>query len=133
MTEPKSKMVLIVEDDESVRQLLQHFLSNEGFLTELAGTVKEARRRLASGSPDLIVLDLMLPGGSGFEIIRELQNDDRPRIPIIVITGRFTDPNNEEMIRLESNVAEFLKKPVHYPHFVSLVHRILKTKSPKAA
>ena len=106
------KLVLVVDDDEGVRELMQFLVTREGFRVELAGDGEEALRRVEALSPDLILLDLMLPRYGGFELLRQLQASGLARIPIIVVTGRYTDRTTAEMIRQESNVVEFLEKPV---------------------
>lgn len=138
MTEPKAKaeratrekVVMIVDDDDSVRELLEYVVKKEGFSVVKAVDGEEALRKIESLPPDLILLDLMLPRYGGYEVLRRLQNGETARIPIIVITGRYTERTTTEMIRQESNVVEFLEKPIKTNVLASLLHRILQTESP---
>jgi CheY-like chemotaxis protein len=120
------KLVLVVDDDEGVRELMQFLVTREGFRVELAGDGEEALRRVEALSPDLILLDLMLPRYGGFELLRQLQASGLARIPIIVVTGRYTDRSTAEMIRQESNVVEFLEKPVKPQVLSQALSRVLR-------
>lgn len=120
------KLVLVVDDDEGVRELMQYLVTREGFRVELAGDGEEALRRVEALSPDLILLDLMLPRYGGFELLRQLQASGLARIPIIVVTGRYTDHSTAEMIRQESNVVEFLEKPVKPQVLSQALSRVLR-------
>ena len=72
----------------------------------------------------------MLPKFGGFEILRELQNDETVNIPIVIITGRYTDRSTSEMIKQEPNVKDFVEKPVKPQALAAIVHKILKTQPP---
>lgn len=67
--------LLVVEDDPSIRNILVDYLRDEGYVVEAAGSIREARDRIAAARPDLILLDLMLPGQSGWDFLRERGND----------------------------------------------------------
>ena len=69
----------------------------------------------------------MLPKFGGFEILRELQGDETGTIPIVIITGRYTDRSTSEMIKQEPNVRDFIEKPVKPQVLTSLVHKLLHT------
>jgi len=124
---PADKLILIVDDDDSVRDLLEFVIKKEGFRIEKAADGQEALDKARSASPDLILLDLMLPKFGGFEILRELQGDDTGGIPIIIITGRYTDRSTSDMIKQEPNVKDFIEKPVKPQILTALVHKILRT------
>ena len=132
-TAPSERRVLVVDDDDSVREVLEHVMKAEGFRVEGAVDGIEAKAKVLSQRPDLIILDLMMPGMSGFEFIRHLQVEGLASIAVVVITGRYTDPSTEQMIRFEPNVVDFLKKPVKYVELALLIHRILKTQRPPGA
>ena len=123
---PADKLILIVDDDDSVRELLEFLVKKEGFKTETAEDGQQALDQARKHEPDLILLDLMLPKFGGFEIVRELQVDEGD-IPIIIITGRYTDRSTSDMIKLESNVKDFIEKPVKPPVLTALIHKILST------
>ena len=124
---PAEKLVLIVDDDESVRELLEFIVKKEGFRIEKAADGEEALTKARAVNPDLILLDLMLPKYGGFEILRELQTDETSGIPIVIITGRYTDRSTSDMIKQEPNVREFIEKPVKPQILTSLLHKLLRT------
>lgn len=121
----------MVDDDESILDLMEHVIKREGFRTERAADGNEALKKVESLSPDLILLDMMLPGKGGYEVVRELQATDAARTPIIVITGRNIDRKNMEMMRHEPNVREFMQKPIRPPMLATTIHSILQTRPPE--
>ncbi len=127
---PADKLVLIVDDDESVRDLIEFIVKKEGFRVEKAADGEEALSKARSVNPDLILLDLMLPKFGGFEILRELQSDETGTIPIVIITGRYTDRSTSDMIKQEPNVKDFLEKPLKPQVLSILLHKLLKTQPP---
>jgi DNA-binding response OmpR family regulator len=122
------KLVLIVDDDDSVRELLEFVVKKEGFRVVTAADGEEGLRKIQELLPHLVILDLMLPKYGGFEILRALQNGATAVIPIIVVTGRYSDRSTTEMIRQESNVVDFMEKPIKPPVLAMNLHRILKTR-----
>ena len=127
LSKSSEKLVLIVDDDESVRDLLEFIVKKEGFRVEKACDGQEAIEKAKKLFPDLILLDLMLPRYGGFEILRELQGDETAKIPIIIITGKYTDRSTSDMIKQEINVVEFIEKPVKTNVLAAILHKILKT------
>ncbi|MBI5242006.1 MAG: response regulator [Elusimicrobia bacterium] len=127
------KLVMIVDDDESVRDLLEFVVKKEGFRVETAADGEEGLNKIQSMLPDLILLDLMLPRYGGFEVPRQLQGGGTAKIPIIIITGRYTDRTTAEMIRQESNVMDFMEKPLKPAVLAMSLHKILKTRPPEVS
>ena len=125
--QPAEKLVLMVDDDESLLDLMEHVVKKEGFRTERAADGPEALRKAQALNPDVLVLDMMLPGLGGYEVIRQLQAVGQGDVPIIVVTGRQMDPAAVQLIRQEPNVKEFLSKPVRPAALVSALHLILGT------
>lgn len=125
---PKDKLILIVDDDEGSLSLLKKTVDFEGFRVETAMSGREALRAVENNSPDLILLDLMLPGQGGLEIVHELQAAGAGSIPVIIVTARQAERNMVEMLRSESNVVEFMQKPVKPVVLGSFLHRRLKTR-----
>ncbi|MBI4061014.1 MAG: response regulator [Elusimicrobia bacterium] len=121
------KLVLLVDDDESLLDLLDHVVKKEGFRTERAADGQEALAKVSALDPDAIVLDFMLPGMGGYEVLRELQSRGCGHIPIIVVTGRAMDAKSVEMVRQEQNVKDFLQKPVRPAMLAAALHRMLGT------
>ncbi|HBL18394.1 MAG: hypothetical protein A2X36_14510 [Elusimicrobia bacterium GWA2_69_24] len=131
LADPSTKRVLIVDDDESILDLLEHLVKREGFQVDRASDGAEALRKVEAVTPDLIILDFMLPGMGGFEVVKELQMGDARGTPIVVITGRRIDRQTVEMIRQEANVREYLEKPVRPAMLGALLHRLLQTRPPE--
>ncbi|OGS40651.1 MAG: hypothetical protein A2506_12470 [Elusimicrobia bacterium RIFOXYD12_FULL_66_9] len=127
---PSDKMVLLVDDDESLLDLMSHVVKKEGFRIDRAVDGAEALKKVAALGPDLLILDMMLPGMGGYEVVREMQSRGFGAVPVVIVTGRQMDRQSIDLIRQESNVAEFMEKPVRPVALVSLIHRILKTQPP---
>jgi len=125
---PEEKLILIVEDDESVWDLLYYIVRREGFKTEKASDGKEALDKARTLHPQLMLLDLMLPKCGGFEIARELQEGDTSNIPIVIVSSRSLDRSTLEMLKQEPNVKDFLEKPVKSQVLAALLHTLLKTR-----
>lgn len=130
LANPAEKLVLLVDDDESLLDLMEHVVKKEGFRTDRASDGTEALRKVDALQPDLVILDFMLPGMGGYEVLRELQATGNGQIPIIVITGRHMDRKQVEMVRLEHNVREFMEKPLRPAIMATTIHNILKTRPP---
>jgi DNA-binding response OmpR family regulator len=124
MAEPR--LVLVVDDDEGIRELLSILIKKEGWRVESAEDGAEGERKALELKPDLIVLDLMLPRYGGFELLKNLQKTELSKTPIVVVTGRYTDRSTSEMIRQESNVVELMEKPVMAARFIQTLQRILR-------
>lgn len=130
MTSEPGKLVIVVDDDEGVREVLAFLIRKQGHRVELSADGEDAARKTEALRPDLLVLDLMLPRYGGFELLRHLQMGELAKVPIIVVTGRYTDRSTAELIRQESNVVELLEKPVEPKRFVSVVQRVLAPGQP---
>lgn len=124
---PSEKLVLLVDDDVSLLDLMEHVVKKEGFRTDRATDGLEAVRKAKALNPDIMILDMMLPSMGGYEILRELQAAGYGEIPIVVVTGRHMDAQGVELIRLESNVKEFMEKPVRPMKIIAALHRLLGT------
>jgi CheY-like chemotaxis protein len=132
MTDPAGKLVLLVDDDESLLDLMDHVVKKEGFRTDRAMDGQEALAKVEALNPDAVVLDFMLPGMGGYEALRELQSRGYGSIPIVVVTGRAMDTKSIDAVRQEPNVKDFLQKPVRPAMLTAALHRILGT-APKGA
>jgi DNA-binding response OmpR family regulator len=135
MPEPdeKAKLVLIIDDDEGIREILTFMVKKEGYRVEGAVDGEEGVQKAERLRPDLILLDLMMPRYGGFEVLRQLQGSDLSRIPIVIVTGRYTDRSTAEMILQESNVVDFLEKPLKPNVFVATLDRLLKPRASETA
>lgn len=122
MPEPGYR-VLVIDDDESLRELFELAMEKEGFQVAAAEDGFKGLAKVAAFQPHLIVLDLMMPNLSGFEVIHRLQKS-APAIPVIIITG-YSDQANEQLLRQEPNVLDFVKKPIVYAELAALARKLL--------
>jgi len=80
--------ILVVEDDPRLRERLARYLAGEGFRVTAAGNAAEARTQLRVINPDLMVLDVMMPGESGLDLTQSLRADQNHDLPILLLTAR---------------------------------------------
>lgn len=100
--------LLVVDDDERLRALLQRFLTEEGFRVTSAADAAAARRALGSFAFDLIVMDLMMPGESGLELTESLRREGT-EVPILMLTARGAP--DDRVAGFEHGVDDYLAKP----------------------
>lgn len=106
-----SAKILIVDDEERNRKLLDVFVKADGYLTILTDNGKDGLVRAAAERPDLVLLDLMMPGMDGFEVVRWLKDDPLTQaIPVIVVSALDDVASHRRM--LASGADEFINKPV---------------------
>lgn len=97
---PNAARILVVDDDEGVHQMLEQQLSDQGYLVDSATSGQEALERAARARPDLIILDLMMPGMTGFEVAERLRTQaSTARIPIVVFTAKDLTAADRERLR----------------------------------
>ena len=97
------KNILIIEDDAFLKDLESKKLASTGYKISTAGTMEELTKVLKEGNPDIILLDLMLPGVDGFEVLKSLKASETTRpIPVLVFSNLTSD---EEMSRARSKLA----------------------------
>ncbi len=120
--------VLIVDDDGQVRGLLAFLLAREGHSIEEAGTAEEALERLRKSPPDLILLDLNLPGRSGLDVLRVVRASAATRLlPVVMMTGGGTP--GERIDALKNGVTDFLSKPFLPDELLPRVRALLNLKT----
>jgi two-component system, OmpR family, phosphate regulon response regulator OmpR len=118
--------ILIVDDDRRIRDLLSRFLNTEGYRVTTADTAAEARAKLDGLSFDLLVLDVMMPGESGFELARSIRVSSS--VPILMLTAR--DEKESRIEGLEIGADDYVAKPFE-PRELSLrINNILKRSAP---
>jgi two-component system OmpR family response regulator len=116
------KVILVVEDDRDIRSLLADFLKREGFTVEVAEDGTAADRALARIKPDLVVLDLMLPGEDGLSICRRLRA--RAATPILMLTAKNDDI--DRIVGLELGADDYLGKPFNPRELLARIRAILR-------
>ena len=133
--DPKTKKILVIDDDESQVSIMEHVLRKEGFQVLTATDGNDAKKKIDTVQPDLITMDLMLPGMGGLELVRYLQSEGMGSVPVIVITGRVSESrhNDEQVLRQESNVKDFMQKPLRVQALVMRIHQLLDTLMVKKA
>ncbi|RYG23141.1 MAG: response regulator, partial [Burkholderiales bacterium] len=119
--------ILIVDDDIHNRRLLGMLLKTQGYTTVEAATGEVALEKVVEHSPDLILLDLMLPGISGHEVARLLKADPASaNIPIIMVTVKID--REARLVALKAGVEEFLTKPIDRAELWLRVRNLLRLK-----
>jgi DNA-binding response OmpR family regulator len=124
------KRILVVEDDAAILRGLTDSLRDEGYDVLAARTGDEGLRRIREDVPDLVLLDVMLPGLSGFDVCRRARRD-HPGIPILMLTAR-----GEEMDRvmgLDLGADDYVTKPFSLPELLARVRAALRRASPDGA
>ena len=115
------KRILIVDDDDSVRDMLARVLEEEGYETVRAAAGAQALDFAAHLRIDLVLLDLKLPGKSGWDTF-EILTTDNPFLPVIIVTAR----SNQIFTALSAGVAALLEKPLNFPKLIETVETLLK-------
>ncbi len=126
-TMQRRRTILLVEDETSITEPLAEALGREGFDTQIAGTVAESLELAGRVDPDLVLLDVMLPDGSGFDVCRELRQ--RSRVPIIMLTARGEEA--DRVVGLELGADDYVVKPFSAREVVARIRAVLRrTDSP---
>jgi two-component system alkaline phosphatase synthesis response regulator PhoP len=121
--------VLVVEDERNIVELVQLYLTNEGYQVSAAYDGREAMRLARSERPDLVVLDLMLPEMDGFEVCRRLRESGND-LPIIMLTAR--DDDVDKIVGLEIGADDYVTKPFNPRELVARVRAVLRRSERKA-
>ena len=123
--------VLVVEDEPDIRNLIVHHLERDGFRCRTAASGGEALARVRSTPPDLVVLDLMLPGMDGLEVCRRLRGDPATAaLPIIMLTAKADEV--DRVVGLELGADDYLAKPFSTKELVARVRAVLRRARPGA-
>ena len=123
-----SGRVLVVEDDEGIREMLKYNLTTAGFSVQEASDGASGLRTARTARPDLIILDLMLPGMSGFDFTRALRKSSR--VPIIMITAK--DAEVDKIVGLELGADDYITKPFSIREVLARVNAVLRRAQPEA-
>jgi two-component system OmpR family response regulator len=119
---PMTPRILLVEDDQRLADLTAEYLKKNGFAVEVEGNGEVAERRILAENPDLVILDIMLPGKDGFEICRAV----RPayRGVILILTAR--DEDLDQILGLELGADDFIAKPVQPRVLLARIKALLR-------
>jgi two-component system, OmpR family, response regulator RegX3 len=122
-------MILMVEDEESITIPLSEALNREGFDTRVAGTVADALAQAEEQLPDLVLLDVMLPDGSGYDVARALR--EKSKVPIIMLTARGEE--TDRIVGLELGADDYIVKPFSAREVAARIRAVLRRTDDSAA
>jgi len=122
--------IMVVEDEEPLGVLLRYNLEAEGYQVEIVTRGDEAEIRLQENTPDLLVLDWMVPAVSGIELCRRLRmRPETQRLPIIMLTARGEE--SDRVRGLSTGADDYLVKPFSTPEFMARVRALLRRANPE--
>ncbi len=121
-------MIYMLEDDESIRKLVIYALESQGFQAEGFGTPERFWEAMKKEEPELILLDIMLPGEGGIEILKRLRNQlATEEIPVIILTAKNTEYDRVE--GLDAGADDYISKPFGMMELVARVRAVLRRRS----
>src|SRR5215475_7981250 len=123
---PGRPTILVVEDEQAITEPLAEALEREGFNATVAGTAAEAMERAGNRLPDLVLLDIGLPDGSGLDVCRELRR--QTDVPIIMLTARGSEA--DRVAGLELGADDYIVKPFSAREVIARVRAVLRRSAP---
>ncbi|MDR0445823.1 MAG: response regulator transcription factor [Oscillospiraceae bacterium] len=118
------RLVLLVEDNEQIMTGNKRYLERQGFDTAVALTLAEARTQMERRRPDVVVLDIMLPDGSGLDFMVELRKGEDPGIPVLLLTGLTA---KQDIVRgLKAGGDDYLTKPYDFSELLARIEALLR-------
>src|SRR5436190_2626797 len=122
-------LVMVIEDEKEIRDLVRYNLEREGYRVAAADDGEKGLSQIFSSRPDLLVLDLMLPGHNGLEILREVRSEPTTRdLPVIVLTARAAEM--DKLLGFEHGADDYLTKPFSPRELVARVEALLRRARP---
>lgn len=119
------KVILIVEDEQAIRQMLHFNLSRAGFKILEAASAAQMRDQLENNTPDLVLMDWMLPDVSGLELTRQLKRDEHTcDIPVIMLTARSQE--KEKIAGLDGGADDYVTKPFSPRELISRINAVIR-------
>jgi class 3 adenylate cyclase/CheY-like chemotaxis protein len=120
--------VLVVDDTPHNVKLLTDLLGVKGYAVASAATGEEALAKLAGEKPDLVLLDVMMPGLSGYDVCQRIRaNPETALLPVVLVTS--LDPQQERVKGIEAGADDFLSKPINQPELFARVRSLLRVKA----
>ena len=120
-----SLKILIIEDEPDIRKNLEYNLSREGYSVLAAASIAEAEQLIYSNNLSLVLLDLMLPDGSGLELCKKMKSDpDLQNLPIIILTAK--DDEVDKVVGFEIGADDYVTKPFSVRELILRVKAVLK-------
>ena len=123
----KVQRVLVVDDEPRVREVVARYLQRDGYEVEIAVDGEEARSSLVAFRPDLVVLDIMLPAGSGLDVLREIRRNGE--LPVILLTARAEEA--DRVAGLELGADDYVVKPFSPRELTARVRSVLRRATPR--
>jgi len=121
--------ILVVEDETPIREMITFVLEQNGFNSIEAIDIKQAKEKIVEPYPDLILLDWMLPGGSGVKLAKELKQGEYSRnIPIIMLTARADE--DDKVKGLDAGVDDYVTKPFSPKELIARIKAVIRRVSP---
>lgn len=114
--------LLIIDDDTELGRMLADFLGREGWACSLANSGETGLQQIRTDRPDAVVLDVMLPGKSGFDVLREIRADGQ--LPVIMLTARGED--TDRIVGLELGADDYLPKPFNPRELAARLRAVLR-------
>jgi two-component system OmpR family response regulator len=127
-TKTGKRRVLVVDDEENVTHLVSSALRFDGFETMTAESGTAALHKIAEYDPDLVVLDVMMPGRDGFGVLQELRASGS-QVPVIFLTAR--DAANDRVSGLRAGADDYVVKPFSIEELLARVHAVLRRSAPE--
>lgn len=120
-----AKKIVLIEDEEDIVNLLKYYLDKEGYAVKSTGDGSEGLRLIKQERPDLLILDLMLPGMGGLEICRKLRSDSQTTaVPIIMLTAKGEE--TDKIVGLEMGADDYMTKPFSPKELAARVKALLR-------
>ena len=120
-----SHKILIIEDEPDIRKTLEYNISREGYKVVCASSLSEGKEQINSSDFSLILLDLMLPDGSGLDLCREIKSDkDKSPTPIIILTAK--DDEVDKVVGFELGADDYVTKPFSVRELILRIKAVLK-------
>ena len=124
-----SELVMVIEDEKDIRDLVRYNLEKAGYRVAAAADGEEGLQQLFASRPDALVLDLMLPGASGLEILREVRGEPTTHdLPVLVLTARSAEM--DKLLGFEHGADDYLTKPFSPRELVARVKALVRRASP---
>lgn len=125
MLENKDYTILVVDDSTTNVVLLEAILDEKGYKIETALNAKEAYTLIDKNTPDLILLDLLMPKISGFDFLKEIRKNEKTKDTPVIVVSALTDEENIEKI-MNMGAVDFVKKPIDLQYLVDKVESVLQ-------
>lgn len=121
--------ILAIDDDSNVTSVLKRVLGYEGYTVDIAGSGKEGLDMARQRPPDLVILDIMMPGIDGLEVCRRLRSVDY-KLPILMLTAK--DAISDQVLGLETGADDYIVKPFAFELLLARVRALLRRREPEA-